>query len=302
MNTTFRFIFFSCIAVIFVNCEVANHAPIVTFQDQTENLHGIIEKTSAQKHGAQDYQSLSFGELKVYKPEAFVQLDSMYSIKEEYLSKNDLRGLNQSGVEDLIPGYRVAAQEKIHEVQYEIEHLFQTSTGDSLRIYHDFFLFDYKDSLLSVTPFYNFQIAKKHAELYYAYQFDYHFVTDRDMHASRAELDLINFFKQREVQLIGEDELEPFMQHTMKLMELARKAQTTDFRQLSRSFAIEEFKRLNWDIVIEDFGTLFALEEDGFVQAYEFEIEWTDELKKNKITTFSFSPYLEVINVKTQFK
>lgn len=302
MYKAFRISLIGLTVLILFSCDVSNHAPITTFKDQTEKLHAIIEKTSAEQFANQNYQSLSFSELKVYKPEAFVQLDSMYRIKKEYLDNNDLRGLKQSGIEDLIPGYRAAAQEKIHEVQYEIEHLFQTSTTDSIKVYHSFFLFDYKDSLISVTPFYNFRIANEHKDLYYAYQFDYHFVTNRDLITSTAELEFLNFFKQREVQLIGEAELQSFMDHTMKVMETARKVQTMDFRQLSRSLAINHFKNSNKEIVIEQFGTLYVIEESDFVQAYELTIEWTDEQKIMNTSTFTFSPYLEIINVETKIK
>jgi hypothetical protein len=281
---------------------VTRHTPIVTFKDQTEKLHAVIEKTSAEQYAEKNYQSLSFGDLKVYKPEAFVQLDSMYSIKKAYMDNDDLRGLERSGLEDLIPGYRAAAQEKIHEVQYEIEHLFQTSNENNITIYHSYFLFDYQDSLISVTPFYNFQIPKKSKATYYAYQFDYHFVTNRDLYISKDELNFIQFFKQREVALIGDESLQPFMKHTMKVMEAARKVQTIDFRQIAKQLAVDDFKLIGQDIVIKKIGSLFAIEENEIVRGYELEIEWLDELTKYKITTFTFSPYLEIIDIKTKFK
>src|SRR5690554_8136600 len=302
MNTFFRFFLVGLITLILVRCGVANHTPIVTIENQREKLHSEIERTTAAQYADQNYQSLSFGELKVYKPVAFVQLDSMYRIKKEYLDNNDLRGLHRSGIEDLIPGYRVAAQEQLREVQYEIEHLFQTSSGDSIRIYHSFFLFDYKDSLISITPFYDFRIPSKLKDLYYAYQFDYHFVTNRDLYISKAELDFIYFFKQREVELIGEDELQPFMEHTLNLMDIAKRVQTIDFRDISKRLAIEDFKKLNQEVVIENLGSLFAIEENDFLLAYELEIEWQDEHNKHKNTTFTFSPYLEITNVKTKLK
>jgi len=299
MKMSFRIVLLCFSTLILVRCGVSQHTPIVTIESQIEKLHGIIEGTSAEKYAGENYQSLAFGDLKVYKPEAFVQLDSIYRIKKEYLDKNDLRGLHKSGIEDLIPGYRTAAQEQLQEVKYEIEHLFQTSNEDSLKIYHSFYLFDYKDSLISVTPFYNFRIPQKYKDLYYAYQFDYHFVTNRDLYISKAEMEFIWFFKQREIQLIGEDRQQVFMDHTMKLMDVAKKAQTIDFREVSKYLVINELKRLNWDAVIEKFGPLFAVEENELIQAYELEIEWLDELSRKKTTVFSFSPYLEITDVKT---
>src|SRR5690554_6533345 len=111
MYKAFRISLIGLTVLILFSCDVSNHAPITTFKDQTEKLHAIIENTSAEQYANQIYQSLSFSELKVYKPEAFVQLDSMYRIKKEYLDNNDLRGLKQSGIEDQIG--RASCRERV---------------------------------------------------------------------------------------------------------------------------------------------------------------------------------------------
>lgn len=290
--------------IMLSSCGTSTNLPITTIKNQTDGFHKTIEKENTRKHGADNYQSLSFGKMKVYKPDAFIRLDSAYTVKQNFINNNDLRGLYNSGIEDLIPGYRAEAMQKLDEVQYEIEHIYQITKIDSLEIQHSFYVFDYKDSLINVTPLYNFKIIPKHSDLYYAYQFNYHFVTNRNIYISEAEWEFFRFFKTREIQLIGSKELQPFMDHTMNLMEAAKKASAVDFRSLSKILIINHFKELNKKMTIEKFGQLMALEKNEEVIGYEFSVEWSDEMGGadnaiKKQTLFSFSPYLEITSIQT---
>ncbi|RYM33035.1 hypothetical protein ERX46_13370 [Brumimicrobium glaciale] len=300
----FSIVFLLVIGIVITSsCGNVVNTPVKTINDQKESLHKTIENHTKDKHILDSYQSLSFGQMKVFKPDAFIRLDSVYSVKEAYLRNNDYRGLRRSGIEDLIPGYRAEALQEIHEVQYEIEHIYQTvTTADSIKIHSAFYLFNYKDSLLLVTPFYNFNIDKKFKDLYYAYQFDYHFVTNRELYISEAEWDFLHFFKNKQIELIGSDELAPFMNHTMSIMEAAKKASTVDFRNVSKILAMNYLNSLQTKIAVEKFGKLMALEENKTLIGYEFKVEWIDETfgALRKSTTFSFSPYLEIESINTE--
>lgn len=288
--------------LVLTSCGSAMNAPIATLKDQTEGFHKKIEENSKNSYPSEKYQSLSFGQMKVYKPDAFVRLDSVYAVKQDYIHNNDMRGLHRSGIEDLIPGYRAEALQEIHEVQYEIEHIFQTQSNDSIHIHHAFFLFDYKDSLILVSPFYDFKLEEKYKDLYYAYQFNYHFVTNRDLYISEKEWEFFQFFKNREMQLVGSDELKPFMNHTMHIMETAKRAATVDFRNVSKLLVLNYFKELGKKLTVEKLGELMALERNETVIGYEFAVEWTDETidATKKSTVFNFSPYLEVVTISTK--
>ena len=302
MRFFYRFFIVIIGVFILVQCGTAQYQPIERIQDQKERLHKTIEDTTVKKFAGQGYQSLAYGEMKVFKPEAFVQLDSIYSIKEQYLNNNDQSGLRRSGIEDLIPGYRAAAQEEIDQVQYEIEHIFQTEDESYLHIYRSFFLFNYKDSLLFITPFYDFKILKKQKDVFYEYLFGYHFVDDRNLVISFDEQDFLNFFRQQELQLVGSDQLQPFMNHVMHIMEVAKELHTIDFREIGRSLAFTYFKdnRQGQNIVIDKLGKLFEVSENEIIQYYELEIDWKNEDKdSNYKTIFMFNPYLEILNVKT---
>ena len=289
------------VSIFLYSCGNIANTPIKMINDQKETLHTSIEKKTKDKHIQESYQSLSFGQMKVFKPDAFIRLDSVYAVKESFLKNNDFRGLKRSGIEDLIPSYRAEAMQEIDEVQYEIEHIYQTSTVDSIKIHSAFYLFNYRDSLLFTTPFYDFQLDEKYTELYYAYQFDFHFITNRKIYVSKKELEFIRFFKNRQFELIGSDELSNFMDHTMTIMEAAKKASTIDFRNVSKILAIDYFNILGNKIVLDKFGELMAIERNGIVIGYEFKVEWSDEkngaLKKS--TTFGFNPYLEIVSTDT---
>ncbi|WP_146194143.1 hypothetical protein [Brumimicrobium oceani] len=301
MNNFSKVLYVIIGSVFLSSCGSAVNAPVKTIEDQKASLHKTIEETAKANHVLEDYQSLSFGQMKVYKPETFVRLDSIYAIKQNYIEENDLRGLRSSGIEELIPIYREEALLELDQVQYEIEHIYQTGTGDSIQIHSSFFLFDHKDSLVLISPFYHFKIAPKFKDLFYAYQFDYHFVTNRNLYISEAEWDFIRFFKTRQFELTGTSALEAFMQHTMRVMEAARKSATVDFRNLSKLLVTDHFKTLGKEIMIEKFGKLMVIEENNIVMNYELKVDWIDETMEgmNKSTVFKFSPYLEIEDIKT---
>lgn len=293
------------ILVLFISfltgCAPVRDTSMKTVSSQTEYFQYLMERHNEQRYFGMSYQSLAYGEMTVFHPASFIQLDSVYTIKNNYIKKKDYRGLKKSGIEDVIPNFQAAAQQEMHLVKYEIEHLYQTSDKDSLHIYHDFFLFNYKDSILSITPFYDFKIPVKYKDLYYAYQFNYHFVDTRDLYISGGEQNFINFFKNREQQLIGEEGLNAFMNHTVHVMKMATKAQTIDFKEVSKWAVIDYFQELKQGgLTIEKIEPLFQLEEDEQMLGYEMAVLWTDDIEGvNKVSTFSFSPYLEILSVDT---
>ncbi|RFC53318.1 hypothetical protein [Brumimicrobium aurantiacum] len=288
------------ITFIISSCGSLVNTPVNTIQEQTLGFHEAIEDSLKKKHSEEKYQSLAFGKMKVFKPDAFLSLDSLYTIKQKYLENDDLRGLNESGVEDLIPRYRAEALKEIDEVKYEIEHIYQLEKTDSITVHHDFFVFNYKDSISMISPFYQFNVLKKYKSLFYDYQFNQHFETTKNYYLSDEELEFLNFFKAREAELIGTDQLQPFMDHTFHLMSLVKKSGTVDFRNVSRKIVLEYYKELNKEVIIESIVNLLALERNDKVIGYELAINWRYDLENSKetTTTFEFSPYLELIKVK----
>ena len=273
--------------------------PVETFEGQDKKRHEKAEAYLKSKYPDKEYSSLAFGTTIVYKPPSFNTLDSLYAVKKEYIDNDELRELKTSGVEEMIEAYRPKAQEDLDQVEYEFEHIYYLAKNDSIEVNHDFFVFNYKDSIITYTPFYNYSIPSNKKEVHNSYLFEFHFTTDRDLYISQREKDFLSYFKAREEELIREPELDSFINHTLKLMTLANRINSIDFKLLSQHISLKFIKNISNDAIIESFGTLIALEDsNNNVIGYERTIKWSE---KDKIyeTTITFNQYLELDNMKT---
>ena len=301
---------FTLLFFTLLSCSIQRQQPIKTFEKQKIDRNSYIEDTLSSRYDSSNYKSLAFGKLTVYKPESFVRLDSLYALKEGYIENRDYRGLRKSGIEESIPAYRAEAQNDLEEVNYEIEHVYQVNDDrlPTIMIHHDYFLFDYKDSLISISPVYHYTIKNKNQEFNENYLLEYHFITPRELYISRGELDFIRFFKNREQQLATTEHLQAFMTHTMQIMTFAREAHSVDFREISKFVVMSYFKNLLIDATPESFSPLLVLEDENEnVLGYERSIKWRAGRRTGKSdsqelfnTTFSLSPYLEINNVVTK--
>ncbi|MFA5575035.1 MAG: hypothetical protein WC994_08280 [Brumimicrobium sp.] len=284
-------------------CAVSSISSSNSIIEKEEKFQKFIESHASSQFSGNIYQSTAYGPMKMYKPQSFVELDSLYRIKQQFVDNNDFRGLKMSGIDDVIPTYKEAADKEIHQIEYEIEHLYQLIKGDTIEVHHDFYLFDYEDKFISRTPFFNYSIPKKYQDFYYAYEFGMHFIDNRPMHISTQEQQFLRFFKNKAFSLIREPELDEFMTHTMKMMETAFLVQSVDFREISKKIVLQEFINKNHELTINNISPLFALKEGEQVLGYELNVDWLDELEGiEKITKFVFSPYLEIQNKSTLLK
>lgn len=298
----YKFLFLLFFGLILCGCGL-KRPPIETISEVKEDFQTKITDTIKMTYPSKLYKSLAYGELKVYKPDAFLKLDSIYRIKQQYLERNDFSGLHKSNIEELIPGYRAAAQKEINEVKYEIEHVFQIRTPgeDSVTIHHNFYVFNYQDSLMMVTPFYQFRIPLKTERFLNAYIYRQHFLTDRNLYISEREVNFINYMDQHKTTLIGSPQLQPFMNHVFMLMDFSNIAHSVDFNDLSKYMAIHYFKTNAFTPVIQDLGKLYVYKDKDEIVNYELKVKWKD--KKDQLikqTIFTFSPYLQIEKVKTK--
>src|SRR5690554_7568427 len=120
MHFYFRLLLLFFLITQLSSCANVRDTPIRTLQDQIDQFHLVIENTNATKHADNNYQSLAYSEMKVFKPASFLALDSVYAIKRDYLDKNDISGVRESDYEYLIPGYRAVAQEERGQDRSEI--------------------------------------------------------------------------------------------------------------------------------------------------------------------------------------
>lgn len=297
-----RFLLFLLVG-LFASCATQEQFSIQTIENLEDQLHKSIEDSTASIYIDNGiYKSLAFGEMKVFKPIAFYQLDSVYAIKEKYIENKDWRGLKNSGIEEMIPGYKASAQEVMDEVKYEIEHIYQVKSDETYQINHAYYLFDYENKLTNITPFYDFYIhGEEGLNLFYKYQFNQHFITDRDLYISQEEWDFIYFLKEREYELIKSDELQDYMNHVILLMKIASGINTINFENLAQYVGILKLNELGGEINIRKFDSLYVTTENEQILSYEMTISWSEkdsaEVNRSSIT---FSPYLEILGIRNK--
>ena len=278
---------------------ITAHEPIERFKQKETTKKENIEEILSLRYGDSTYQSLAYGPLIVYKPESFKQLDSLYALKEDFIERNDLRGLETSNVEEKIPSYRAQAQQDIQLVQYEIEHIFSVKSVDSLTIHHSVFLYDYMDSLLSQDTLYTYSFPKKYEKMHINYLFEYHFLTKRDLYISNNERQFIQYFKRKEQDLAKSPSISSFMTQVLETMTLAQKINSVEYNELIKYKSIQNLKPLGGNITINEFGTLIALEKNNKIVGYEYDIRWqdnSDKIKKKSIFTYTPTLSLEKID------
>ena len=266
---------------------------------RSQKREDTIEKyILAKTKSSERYESLGFGPLKVYKPDVFYKLDSLYEIKYEYEEKGQLARFEKLGLQDEIEKAKAEAKKEKDEVTFEVEHIYSKSKGVNLTIHHDYFVLNDQDSILIHTPFYSYEIPLSYKDMQLKYLFELNFLSDYGSYISERELSFIKYFKEREQQLIGEqNKLNDFMVHTLSLMMIAKGARSVDFVELAKSIASTYLSRRYHDVVITNFGSLIADEDDnGKVEKYTFSLKWRGEVDGERInmeTEIEFSPYLE---------
>lgn len=307
-NTFFKSVFIACVCVASA-CTPLRYTPITTFDSvQTKKekaieshiIHGLKQNNS----DSTLYESLAFGQMIVYKPQAFETLDSLFDIKYTYSEQQRDRELLEMNIDQQIEQQRQIAAQHQHEMRYEIEHIYAISNGLQRKINCSYFYMDHQDSLLNIYNRYTLNISRRYYDLYKHYLFEMHFVTDRDMYISRPEQDFIQLFKRKENELIGTTEHQEFIQHTLGIMEIARQISTIDYVQLSKAIVIILLESQVDKVKISTFQPLVALENaQKELLGYELSLDWKNEKDSNGIsyrTTVEFDPYLRIQTINDQ--
>ena len=281
-----------------------NFSPHPTIEERQKERETSIEKhLTAKLSNVDEYESLAFGTMKVYKPPVFAKLDSLYDIKYTYQKENRYRELHDSGIEEEIAKTQQYTNKYIDQITYEIEHIYALNGKDSTTIHHDYFVLDHKDSVLNHTKFYHYTIPISLKEIHLNYLFELHFITKSNLYISTPELNFIRYFKEKEQELIGDEKLQKFMIHTLNIMLLAEIINSVDFLNLSKVIAFNHLQSNYNNPDVTFFGNLVA-HEDEFknVIAYTLELRWRDNSQPSKpvmSSTFEFTPYLNISKVET---
>lgn len=295
---------YSCFLIVFLlgSC-ITPYEPAVSFEDKQKEREKKIEtyakkKALNEENSSSVYESLGYGNIYVYRPPIFHSLDSLYAIKDSLIQENNQRQIVESDLELFIEEYRGKAKEESDEIRYETEHIYCLRGEKTHTIYSEFFYLDYQDSIISTFEKFKFQLPRKDYSMYKNYLFEMHFTTPRDLFISQSELDFIKLFKAKESDLYKTDEHEKFIQHTLRLMNIASAINTVDYLTMTRLIGEALIKEKTEDAEIVDIGSLIALE-DNYQQVigYELNLTWKNkELDKNVASTIEFDPYLRIIN------
>lgn len=296
---------FYILSLIFLCSCITPFEPIASFEDNQREKEKKIEahvqqEISLNRKKVGVYESLAYGDFIVYKPHIFHALDSLYAIKDSLIRANQQREIVQSNIELYIEEYRGKAQEQLDEITYETEHIYCIRGSSHHSIYSEFFYMDSKDSIISTFEKFHFTIPRQDYNMYKNYLFEMHFITPRDLYISQLERDFIMLFKSKEIELYKTFEHEKFIQHTLRLMDVASVINTVDYVSLTRVIGTALIREKSKEAEILKIGSLIALE-DNFQQVIGYEMEFTWNNKENKfdkniVSTIEFDPYLRIVN------
>lgn len=297
------------IYLIFLSSCITPYEPVATFEEVQQEREAQIEKyvqnqikTTADSTGI--YESLAYGDLIVYKPAIFHSLDSLYAIKDSLIRINKQREIVETDLELFIDEYRGKAKAQSKDIRYDIEHIYCIRGTQSHQIYSEIFYLDSKDSVISRFKKFHFSIPRKDYSMYKNYLFEMHFTTPRELYISSSERNFIQLFKSKEQELIKTDEHEPFMRHTLQLMNVASSINTVDYVSVTKVIGSTILLEKYEDIELLEIGALIALEDElKQVVGYEIQFTWNkkeDKLPTNIVSTIEFDPYLRLVNFNEQ--
>lgn len=291
-----KFVILTCILLFTLSSCVTPYHNKETIEDRRVKQEKAIElRTMSDAKSSEKYESLGFGPLHLYKPDAFNALDSLYSLKYQYEQEGRLREYKESGIEELIEVYKGTAKEAETEITYELEHIYSLSKSNQLTIHHDYYLLDYKDSIISHTPLYEYTIPSRLKNMQLNYLFELHFLTENERYISKDEQAFIQYYKVREQELIRSGKLQDFMVHTLGLMQIAKSIRSVNTLDLVKALVRMKLDESPEEITSVDFGTLLAHESSlKKLLKYEIKVSWKTPTDKHQ-KAFEFTPYLEYI-------
>ena len=288
--------------MIFNSCGL-KYTPTPTLEERRKQREQIIEKYIHENiKENKSYESLAFGPLTVYKPEEFHRLDSLYDVKFKYEEEGRMKEFERTGLQDEIDQQIELAAKVKDKITYELEHIFSLQKGTELTIFHDYFMLNDDDSIMIHDPFYSYQIPLSLKRTQLNYLFELHFLSPSERYIQDDELNFILFMKQREQELIeNQRDLSKFMTHVLTLMDIARRAGSVDFVDLTKAIANQYIKSKYKGSVVSEFGSLIVKEDaNGQVEEYQLDVRFRTNLEGEEVeikSEFKFSPYLEPLNV-----
>ena len=224
-------------------------------------------------------------------------MDSLYLIK--YNLEN--QGRFDKELEQKIENYRIIALNDTNQVLYIENHIFTLGKGDTLEFYSALFQMEkdleIDDVILQESVF----LPAKYKKAYLSYLFEEAFMLP-DYAPTQEEINFYSYFKNA-LPSLSKAEKDPFILHTLKLMQLAAKIKSTTTSALLKAQTTDLFHGKSYAILNQQFSPILenkevnALNEQtltGYTFTYSFTRNGTNSPSESATYAMEYDAYLRL--------
>jgi hypothetical protein len=291
--------YFPLLALVLVTSCGLKYVPVESPQSFEQRRHDAVEKyvTSQLASENSPYTSIAFGESQVIKPISYKLLDSLYLIK--YNLEN--QGRFDKELEQKIENYRIIALNDTNQVLYIENHIFTLGKGDTLEFYSALFQMEkdleIDDVILQESVF----LPAKYKKAYLSYLFEEAFILP-DYAPTEEELNFYSYFKNA-LSSLSKAEKDPFILHTLKLMQLAARIKSTTTSALLKAQTTDLFHGKSYAILNQQFSPILENKEvnslneqtiTGYTFTYSFTRNGTNSLSESANYAMEYDAYLRL--------
>lgn len=292
----------SFLSITLVSCYPASYQTPQKMTSRVEQRNEAIRKVVRKElKVGERYIDYGFGSEKIVKPTSFQRLDSLYAV---YYEEEQKPGASRNALLNLkneIELEKVKVQGDTIHFQYEKEHFFGFSSGDSTTIMLSKFLLDAQYTVIYVDIQYIFTVHSRLTQYFQSYVRRESFV-DFGYLPSNEESDFYNFFDGMAALITNAETKGNFIGHTLHIMRAANQQRGLLTEPLIKQHIInivtgsaKEYKPLKWSQIYTNLD-----ENDGLI-SYEVDHEWSYKDPFNIMhemrRTFVLNPYFEITEV-----
>lgn len=291
--------YFPLVALVLVTSCGLKYVPVESPQSFEQRRQDAVEKYVISQLASENlpYASIAFGESQVIKPVSYKLLDSLYLIK--YNLEN--QGRFDKELEQKIENYRIIALNDTNQVLYIENHIFTLGKGDTLEFYSALFQMEkdleIDDVILQESVF----LPAKYKKAYLSYLFEEAFILP-DYAPTEEELNFYSYFKNA-LPSLSKAEKDPFILHTLKLMQLAARIKSTTTSALLKAQTTDLFHGKSYAILNEQFSPILENKEvnslneqtiTGYTFTYSFTRNGTNSLSESTTYAMEYDAYLRL--------
>jgi hypothetical protein len=293
--------YFPLLALVLVTSCGLQYVPVESPQAFEQRRHDAVEKYVSSQLASENlpYVSIAFGESQVIKPISYKLLDSLYLLK--YNLENENRFDKE--LERKIENYRIIALNDTNQVLYIENHIFTLGKGDTLEFYSALFQMEkdleMDDAIIQESVF----LPAKYKKAYLNYLFEDAFIFS-DYAPTQEEINFYSYYKDA-LPSLSKAEKDPFILHTLKLMELAGRIKSTTTSALLKAQTTDLFHGKSYALKNELFSAILentAVNSQnqqtitGYTFTYSYSINGTNALPQTGNYSMEYDAYLRLKN------